>query len=292
MRETAIAIRIGIGLALAFLPASVAGAPVYAGLCDFNATTMQFRGTAVEQARCLLRPIPIDAHRIGPALTQLGPFLESHVGRSVAISRERLRALLVAEGLAPFAATVNAPLSRARDNNASAPAARYFVIHDTSRKWDGDEFPPDSDEDLNRLGATYPDGTWIAHSFVNRLGQMLLGYDYDTPWRAVRLERDTVTGGALKGLFLHIELTQPRRHDPRGSASNYRLAPLPGFTLGQYDRLALLYILASVRGGQWLIPGFHGIIDSWDRGAHDDPQNFDLDAWQAALERRVGQLTD
>ena len=65
---------------------------------------------------------------------------------------------------------------------------------------------------------------------------------------------------------------------------------MPGFTAAQYDRLALLYILASVRGGRWLIPGFHAVIDSGIPDAHDDPQNFDMAAWEAALVRRTREL--
>ena len=31
------------------------------------------------------------------------------------------------------------------------------------------------------------------------------------------------------------------------------MAPIPGFTASQYDRLALLYVVASARHGEWLI---------------------------------------
>ena len=34
------------------------------------------------------------------------------------------------------------------------------------------------------------------------------------------------------------------------------------FTAAQYDRIALLYTIASVRAGQWLIPAFHAAIDA------------------------------
>ena len=53
-------------------------------------------------------------------------------------------------------------------------------------------------------------------------------------------------------------------------------APEPGFTKKQYDRLALLYITASVRKGAYLIPGFHACVDQGIRNSHDDPQNFEL----------------
>ncbi len=98
------------------------------------------------------------------------------------------------------------------------------------------------------------------------------------PWRAVRLESVTPDIPA-KGLFLHIENVQPRVGEPAvppvGREANDLIAPDPGFTAAQYKRLALIYIAASVRRGEWLIPGFHAVIDSGISGAHDDPQNFD-----------------
>ena len=50
-------------------------------------------------------------------------------------------------------------------------------------------------------------------------------------------------------------------------------------------RLALLFICASVRKGEWLVPAFHACIDEkieyfedgrWKKDSHDDPQNFEL----------------
>ena len=82
---------------------------------------------------------------------------------------------------------------------------------------------------------------------------------------------------------------------PRGVASGIRgrndaRAPDPGFSAAQYERLALVYTIASVRAGRWLIPAFHAAIDSGIRGGHDDPQNFDLEAFAASLERLVRRL--
>jgi hypothetical protein len=33
----------------------------------------------------------------------------------------------------------------------------------------------------------------------------------------------------------------------------------------------LLYTIASVRAGEWLIPAFRAVIDGDVRGGHDDP---------------------
>ena len=109
------------------------------------------------------------------------------------------------------------------------------------------------------------------------------------PWRATKLERAVNFGNDLKGLFLHVELIQPRSRAP-GHGRNGAVAPLPGFTGAQYDRLALLYTIASVRAGEWLIPAFHAVIDADIRGGHDDPQEFDLDSFAQSLGFLLGRL--
>jgi hypothetical protein len=93
-----------------------------------------------------------------------------------------------------------------------------------------------------------------------------------------------------KGLFLHVELVQPRRRDPRGGPGNDALAPTPGFTPAQYGTLALLYVVASVRAGRWLVPAFHATLDEGIPDAHDDPQRFDLARFDAAVGDLVGTL--
>ena len=104
----------------------------------------------------------------------------------------------------------------------------------------------------------------------------------------MRFERATRFGTDLKGLFLHVELVQPRRSQPGRGRGNDALAPTPGFSDIQYDRLALIYTIASVRAGRWLIPAFHVAIDSGIRGGHDDPQNFEVAAF-AAQHRAAGE---
>lgn len=128
-----------------------------------------------------------------------------------------------------------------------------------------------------------------AHVFVNRLGATLTGHDFGEPWRATKLELNVI-GVPSRGLFLHIELVQPRRRDPKVGGENDQIAPDPGFTQAQYDRLAQLYVAASVRGGTWLIPAFHGAIDDGIKGAHDDPQNFDLEQFAASVAALRQQL--
>jgi len=83
-------------------------------------------------------------------------------------------------------------------------------------------------------------------------------------------------------------MIQPRRRGRRGGDIS---APTPGFTSAQYQRLALLYTIASVRAGAWLIPAFHAVIDGDIRGGHDDPQNFEVEAFARALDGVTEQLS-
>lgn len=270
-------------LALGLLAATVAQAQP----CRFDTATLSFVGTPVEQARCLLRPVA-KWGRLGPPLTQLPPTLASILGTQPAIAPDKLAPLINAAGLPP--ATMNGPVSRARGGAASAPAARYFVIHDTSSPWLGnDPFPTDLDSNPGRItldGFLGPNA--VAHAFIGRTGVVRFGHDFAVPWRATK--REHVIGEASKGLFLHVENIQPRRRDPAGGSKNDAIAPTPGLSAAQYDRLALLYIVASVRAHQWLVPAFHAALDDGISDAHDDPQNFDLPSFDQAIARHLNAM--
>jgi hypothetical protein len=256
------------------------------GPCGFDIEELSFAGDALVQARCLLRPVaPGGVLPREPAELPLG--LATLIGQPVGDLAPRLGRYLAAHHVpdASVGGPLDTPLSRARDDDPAAPAARYFVLHDTSFPWLGDApaFPPDDDPSLNDLRG-YARGEPVAHVFVNRRGETLLGHDFRTPWRATQLENRRV-GLPARGLFLHVELGQPRRRDASGPARNDRVAPDPGFTDAQYARLALLYAAASARRGDWLIPAFHAAIDEGIAGAHDDPQHFDIDRFASALAR-------
>jgi hypothetical protein len=94
----------------------------------------------------------------------------------------------------------------------------------------------------------------------------------------------------VRGLFLHSELVQPRRSAPGHGWRNDVRTPDPAFTAAQYDRLALLYTIASVRRGEWLIPAFHAAIDAEIPNGHDDPLNFDIGSFADSLDRLVAKL--
>lgn len=265
------------------------------GACAFDPETLSFAGTPVQQAMCLMRGM--DATRnLGPPLQSLPPGLASRIGETTGLpSREALANFLSKQNLeADFAAHLWEPVSRANDNDPDAPMARYFVIHDTSGPNYGHrDFPADIDSGpgFEKL-ADYAcsDGWGRAHVFVNRIGEMLVAHDYAIAWRETKFEQAAEFGGELQGLFLHNELIQPRKSAP-GHGRNDAQSPDPAFTPAQYDRLALLYTIASVRRGNWLIPAFHAAIDAEIPNGHDDPLNFDIDSFANSLDRLAEKLS-
>jgi hypothetical protein len=251
--------------------------------CPFERASLVFTGSATDQARCLLRPVRRFGH-LGNRLDALPSPLSGLVGQPAAVSKETLRRFLRTRNIKEeqIGGSLDAPLSRARDNAPAAPFARYFVIHDTSTpNFLNDSFPGNINEpgwrfnDFSRYDA-------VAHVFVNRVGASATKIGFSTPRRATKFESQVV-GIPAKGLFLHVELIQPRRRDPRGGSQNDAVAPTPGFTESQLDRLALVYTAASIRRGSWLIPAYHSVLDAGLRNAHDDPQAFDLDLWARRL---------
>jgi hypothetical protein len=288
------------GIALAFVPAAALAAgncyfkpqpPVTLkdmGPCGFDLERLSFRGDPAEQARCLLNPVQ-RVGRLGPPLGELPPALAEKVGTPRELpERKTLNTWLAERGVADgLGAATEAGVSRARDNDPAAPAARYFVIHDTSTPNYGNLPWPkniDADAKINDLRRYQCDNDIErAHVFVNRAGAIMVAHAFDVPWRATKFEMATNFDGALKGLFLHAELIQPRRRDPKFRGRNDFLAPQPGFTAAQYDALALVYTVASTRAGFWMVPAFHAVIDEGIRDKHDDPQNFELPAFAESL---------
>jgi hypothetical protein len=261
------------------------------GACAFNPETLSFAGEPVEQAMCLMRGM--DATRnLGPTLERLPAALASRVGEPSGLPpREVLSSYLSKLDLeTDFATYLWQPLSRARDNDPDAPMAKYFVIHDTSGPTYGRHgFPDDIDTNpkINNLANFVCSDEWgKAHVVINRLGDMLLDHELSTPWRETKFEQAAEFGGALKGLFLHTELIQPRRNGRGGDGHS----PDPAFTPAQYDHLALLYTIASVRADRWLIPAFHAALDSDIRNGHDDPLNFNIESFANSLDRLVEKL--
>lgn len=277
------------------VPQLAAPATGIVGHCRFDTAQLSFVGSPAEQARCLLSPVG-KRGKLGPPLRRLprGLAFALEQGRPLP-AKDRVAALLAAEGV--DIGGLDQPVSRARDGDPTAPLARYFVIHDTSTPYYEDApFPADVDNDprVNDFAPYFPvDGDPekypVAHLFLNRLGVVKVGQPLSRPWRATKLE-SRVIGLPAKGLFLHVETVAPRRRDPAIPGWNDAIAPKPGFSKRQYDRLALLYIALSTRAGGWLIPGQHATIDQGLPQAHDDPQNFLLENFDRALRRYLRRL--
>jgi hypothetical protein len=250
--------------------------------CSFDLTHLSFAGSAVEQAQCLLRFVK----RVGnvddtPAM--LPPVLSGLLAspQSLDVTKAQLRSYLQAHNIREDASggSIDDPVCHANSDDAAAPLARYFMIHDTSTKLQsGESFDPNFINTASWSGnhlSQLPRGK--THIYITRLGETLMDNNYQTPWRATQFELHQ-PHALLRGVFLHHELVQPRM----GPGASDPDSPDPGFTPVQYQRLALQYLLASVRRGSWMIPAFHGVLDL-HVGDHDDPQHFDLAAWGNAL---------
>jgi hypothetical protein len=272
-------------LAVAFLGAllTVNVASANAG-CPFDDATMSFKGTPLEQAKCLLRPVRRHGELSAP-LAHLPSPLEQLIGFPVTIPTATVRKYLAAHGIK------ESDVGGALTNHL---AAKYFVIHDTSTPNYGDKaFPTNINQaswSHNTLKRWSENSNAVAHCFVNRLGDSVSPHAWTTPWRATKLET-RVLGEKSKGIFVHTELIQPRRRDPSGGPRNDALSPEPGFTEAQLDRLALLYVTASLQHGTWLVPAYHAALDAGIPNGHDDPQNFDLALWAERLSLLLNVLT-
>jgi hypothetical protein len=264
------------------------------GPCEFNPDLLSFAGDAAQQAACLTTKV-LKFGQLG-ARNELPAGFAKRVGQSTDLpSREAVHALLQDFDLDQiFGPALSEPVSSARDNDPLSPFVQYFVMHDTSSpNYTRRDFPPDIDHDpgINSL-ARYVCSNKIerAHVFINRGGEVLFAHDFSMPWRATKFEMATNFDSALKGLFVHVELVQPRRSEPSHGWLNDFQAPTPGFSPAQYERLALVYIVASRRAGHWLIPAFHAVIDEGIYDKHDDPQNFEFATFDENLEKLLERL--
>lgn len=278
--------------------------------CQFDKATLSFKGSPMDQARCLLRHVN-PGGALDPPLSKLPAPLEELIDKTVNVNKDGLRRFLTSHGIAEAAigGSLDDPVSRGRSNNPAAPLARYFVIHDTSNPnlCETPQFPNNMNESswLWNGGNKYKDSK-NAHLYITRDGMSIAPQNrtFNVAWRATKLEGPTNDLRA-RGMFLHIENVQPRRcekdmHQPAGLkpdkqyykwdskekkwvCRNDRIAPDPGMSEKQLNRLALAYVAASVRRGSWLIPAFHAAIDAGISNGHDDPQYFDLQKWADSL---------
>ncbi len=253
--------------------------------------------SSIDQAKCLLRQPKIFGN-VGPTLTSLPvPFDQLLTRPTIDISKEQLRRYLQAQGIneADIGGSLDNPVSRTNNNDPSAELARYFIIHDTSTPNLGNaNFPNNINQsswEFNNFNKYGSGEKSPAHIIINRVGESVTRKDFNIPWRSTKRESDQFCGvNKCKGLFLAVELVQPRKCQPNAGqiqcsppTKNDAKSPDPGFTKAQLDRLAVVYVAASVRRGKWLIPAFHVVLDQIVQGGHDDPQNFNLDQWSKQL---------
>ncbi len=285
---------IALSLSLPFLTSLQQSMSAQNTPCTFASTS---KISSRDQAKCLLRPIRIHGN-LSSTLSDLPPTLNRLLGlTSIDLDKETLRRYLnkhnIQEG--DIGGSLDQPVSRANNNSLNADLARYFIIHDTSTPNFGDENFPENINEPSWSGNNLKRWTrepLLAHVFVSRVGSSVTPVDFGTPWRSTGYEVD-FCGVPCKGLFLSVEMVQPRQSDPPGHGDppgNDAFAPTPGFTDAQLDRLALVYIAASVRRGKWMIPAFHSCIDAQTYGDHDDPQNFDLQLWDERLKGLLAEI--
>src|SRR6516225_8970605 len=227
------------------------------GVCAFDPETLSYAGTPVQQAMCLMRGMDVSRNLL-PRLSSLPAPLAIRIGQTTGL---------------PSSATLSNYLAQQDPEGALGD----YLWLPVSRAHNNDS------PRLNDLHNFYcSDGWGKAHVFISRTGELLVGHDYSVAWRATKFEKAAEFGGALQGLFLHNELIQPRGSVPRHRDD--ARTPDPAFTPAQYDRLALVYVIASVRAERWLVPAFHAAIDAQIPDGHDDPLNFDIDSFARSLD--------
>ncbi|WP_434702363.1 hypothetical protein J3P85_15815 [Pseudomonas sp. Z1-12] len=262
-----------------------------AGPCKFDVYKKSFEGTAAQQASCLTREVKRQGN-IGDETITL--FLKEIAGKP-APSIQVVQALLDVQKIE--AADIGGPINK-------PILANYYIIHDTSspncsEAWPSASCPKRGEFPLNRDDASwnynknfgghpkaYPDRA--AHAFTNRIGASITEVDFADQIATTKFE-SCADGTAKTKLFVGVENIQPRVGSPKipkpGDVANDFDAPTPGFTAKQYERLALLYLVASARRGQWLVPAFHAVLDQFYAGGHDDPQHFDMVAFSDAVQK-------
>lgn len=263
----------------------------HAGLCRFDAQKRSFEGTPAQQAACLTREVK----RLGIIGNEtITPYLKSLSGES-APAIPKVQTLLDSQKIksADVGGDLNTKIS-----------ANYFIIHDTSSPNCSAKGSLASCQTRGEFPANRDDASWsynknfgghpkqypnrLAHVFTNRVGASITEVNFADHIATTKFESCFDVQAKTK-LFVGVENIQPRVGEPKipkpGEKANDFDAPNPGFTNKQYERLALIYIVASARRGQWLIPAFHAVLDQYYSDGHDDPQRFDMEAFSAAVQK-------
>lgn len=270
----------GVRAAAAMAAALACSAAVKAqtfGGCGFSSETRRFAGTVAETTACLLRKVKPKG--TGASAQPVPAWLAERVTKSVAFTAPQLRAYLASRGIS--AADLGGPIAI-----GDAAGRRYFVIHDTSYPEEPGtgvaDFPANIDSPDykgNRLSPGWVDTSKRVNLIVSRDGRSRTFNNWNAPREKAGVKIENRVPGA-QSVFVHVENVQPRVKPPNVFAW---IAPVPGFTPAQEERLALAYVAASARAGRWLIPAYHFNIDEGLPDGHDDPQNADLANWAAKV---------
>lgn len=152
-----------------------------------------------------------------------------------------------------------------KDKITKAPrvTASWFVVHDT----DGGGVPT----------ATPKGGDSAAHIFLGN-GKVFLNRDFSTQGTAVRFEW-TKYHPEFRGQMIHCEVVNTWTKGDEKSPKDY-------YPASDYHYVAMAYVNASYRKGEWLTVTCHLETDRGIDGAHHDPRGFDFEK----LYRVIGVL--
>jgi hypothetical protein len=258
---------------------------------NFSIENNSYKGSKLQQAEYLLRDVKPFA-KITKGKKEIPQFLKGILNGEINTPlKSKLDEYLTKNNF--LDEEVGGSINDAISKNKKGVKAKYFVIHDTSTpNYKKGDFPKNinaTDWGYNDVKKVYNNGK--AHVFIGRTGKTYSPNNFQTPYRATKFElKYNIPEEVGKGLFVHIELSQPRKSKEGAWENNDVIAPKPGFTNSQYEKLALLYICASLRAEDWLIPAYHAVMDEGIKNGHDDPQNFQLQKFNDALKKLSNSL--
>jgi hypothetical protein len=240
----------------------------------FDTSKMGYKGTKTDQAKILLRNVGRWG-RIMEKEAKLDSLFLELLSQKISFEKKQVKKYLDSLEIqeSDIGGSLADSVSFVTVKNRKV-FANYFVIHDVSTPALKNKFPSNINEPTWSFNNPNRWTRKITHTYLMRTGAFKTVANFSEGLRATKFELK-ILGEKSRGLYIHIELIQPRVYPP-GTEKNAPIAPTPGFTDIQYKNLALLYVCASIRKGEWLIPAFHVNIDEGLNDGHDDPQNFIL----------------
>ena len=232
------------------------------GPCGFDPTTMSFQGEPAEQAKCLMRGMD-QSRNLAPPVESLPPAAyrpRRHRTRPAQPRGAEHIPVQARSGMGFRRLSVDAGVARQRQRSGRADGALFRhsrhqraefrpPLLSRRRRWRLQDQQSRPSSNARTAGERR-----MSSSTVPAACCSITSCPF--PGARPNSSRRRISAGALKGLFLHVELIQPRRAAGHGRRNDAQ-SPTPAFTTAQYDRLALLYVIASVRASRWLIPAYH-----------------------------------